>query len=55
MTFLFRDEVLDNNIGHVVPVGVAIFIEAMDGAENELVEGDCSILTSYCLHTREEF
>lgn len=54
ITFLFRDEMLDNNVGHAVPVGVAIFIEAMDSAEYQLVEGDCSILTSYGLNTRRE-
>lgn len=54
ITFVFRDEVLDNNISHVVPVGVAIFVEAMDSAENQLVEGDGSILTPYCLNTRRE-
>lgn len=54
ITLLLRDEVLDNNIGHAVPVGVAILIEAMDSAENQLVEGDCSILTPHCLNTRRE-
>lgn len=54
ITFLLCDEVLDNNIGHIVPVGVAVFIEAVDSAENQLVEGDCSILTPHCLNTRRE-
>lgn len=52
ITFLFSDEVLDNNISHAVSVSIAIFIKAMNSAENQLIKGYCSILASYCLNTR---
>lgn len=54
ITFLLSDEVLDNNIGHAVSVSIAIFIKAMNSAENQLIEGYCSILASYCLNTRRK-
>ena len=48
-TFLFCYEVLYDDVGHVVAEGVAVFIEAMDGAEDELVVGDSTVLTSHRL------
>lgn len=38
-TFLFSDEVLDNDVGHAVSVGVTVFVQAMHRAEVELKEG----------------
>jgi hypothetical protein len=38
-TFLFSDEVLEDDTGHAVSVGVTIFVQAMHRAEDELKEG----------------
>jgi len=54
VTFLFRDEVLDNNISHAVSVSIAIFVKAMNSAENQLIKGYCSILAAHCLNTRRK-
>ena len=52
--FLVSQEVLDDDVGHVLTEGVAITIEAMDCAEDELIVGYGSILTTHRLKTREE-
>lgn len=54
ITFLFSDEVLDNNISHAVSVSIAVFIKSMNSAENQLIKGYCSILAPYCLNTRRK-
>ena len=43
---LLSDEVLDDHISHLVTVGVAVSIEAMDSAEDELVSGQSPIITA---------
>lgn len=53
ITFFFSDEVLDDNISHAGSVSIAIFIKAMNSAENQLIKGYCSVLASYCLSTKK--
>eukprot|EP00916_Digyalum_oweni_P017943 GHVL01029802.1.p1 GENE.GHVL01029802.1~~GHVL01029802.1.p1 ORF type:complete len:141 (+),score=12.37 GHVL01029802.1:206-628(+) len=50
-TFLVGDEVLDDDVGHVVPVGVAVFVQAVHRAEHQLVVRQGSILTPHHLET----
>ena len=38
-TFLVSEEVLDDDVSHVVSVGVAVFVQAMYSAEHQLVVG----------------
>lgn len=45
-TFLLSDEVLDNDISHVVSIGVAILVEAVNCAEDNLVAGNGPILAA---------
>lgn len=45
-TFLLSDEVLDNDISHVVSIGVAIFVEAVNCTEDNLVAGNGPILAA---------
>lgn len=45
-TFLFRNEVLDNNISHAVSIGIAILVEAVNCAEDKLVAGNGPILAA---------
>lgn len=45
-TFLLSDEVLDNDISHVVSIGIAILVEAVNCAEDNLVAGNSPILTA---------
>lgn len=45
-TFLLGDEVLHDDVGHTVPVGVAVLVQAMNRAEDELEEGDGAVLTA---------
>ena len=49
LTFLLGDQVLHNDIGHAIPVGVAVLVEPMDCAENQLVEGNGAILAAHHL------
>lgn len=51
-TFLFGDEVLDDDVCHAVSVGVAILVEAVNRAENKLVAGDGPILAAQHLVER---
>ncbi len=46
VTFLLSDEVLDDDVGHAVSVGVAVLIQAVDRAEDQLEEGDGAVLTA---------
>lgn len=48
-TFLLSDEVLDNDISHAISVGVAVLIETVHCAENQLEEGYSAILTTHHL------
>lgn len=45
-TFLLSDEVLDNDISHIVSIGVAIFVEAVNCTEDNLVAGNGPILAA---------
>lgn len=45
-TFLLSDEVLDNDIRHVVSIGVAILVEAVNCTEDNLVAGNGTILAA---------
>lgn len=49
-TFSFGDEVLDNDIGHVVSIRVAILVEAVNRTEVELVAGDGPVLAAHHLY-----
>lgn len=51
-TFLFSDEVLDDDIRHAVPVSIAILVEAVNRTENKLVAGDGPILAAQHLGKR---
>ena len=46
---MVSDEVLDDDVCHVVSVGVAVFVQAVHSAEHQLVVGQSSILTAHCL------
>lgn len=52
LTFLLCDEVLDNDVGHAVSVGVAVLVEAVNRAENQPVAGDGPILAAQHLDRR---
>lgn len=45
-TFLLSDEVLDNDISHVVSIGIAILVEAVNCAKYDLVAGNGPILAA---------
>lgn len=49
LTFLLGDQVLHDDVGHAIPVGVAVLVEPVDCAENQLVEGDGAILAAHHL------
>ena len=51
-TFLFSDEVLDNDISHVVSVSIAILVESVNCAEDKLVAGEGPILAAQHLDKR---
>lgn len=51
-TFLFSDEVLDNDISHAVSVSIAILVEAVNCTEDKLVAGDGPILAAQHLDKR---
>lgn len=53
-TFLFSDEVLDDDIGHAVSVGIAVLVQAVHRAEDELEEGYGPILAAQNLNRGEE-
>lgn len=52
-TFLLRDQVLHNDICHAVPIGIPILVEAVDCAEDKLVEGNGAVLAADHLQRRE--
>jgi len=52
-TFLLRDEVLHDDVGHAVSVRVAVFVEAVHCTEDELVAGDGPVLAAQHLDKRE--
>lgn len=49
---MFSDEVLDNDISHAVSISIAILVEAVNCAEDELVAGDGPILAAQHLYKR---
>lgn len=46
LTLLLSDEVLYDDVGHAVSVGIAVLIQAMNRAEDQLEEGDGAVLTA---------
>lgn len=48
-TFLLGDQVLHNDIRHAIPVGIAVLVEPVHCAENQLVEGNGAILAAHHL------
>lgn len=48
-TSLIGDQVLHNDIRHAIPVGVAVLVEPVHCAENQLVEGNGAILAAHHL------
>lgn len=44
---------LNDDVGHVVPVGVAVLVQAVHGAEHQLVVGQGSVLTPHRLHNTQ--
>ena len=48
-TFLVSDEMLNDDIRHVVTEGISVLVETMDRAEDELVVGNGPILTAHHL------
>lgn len=52
-TFLLSDKVLDDDISHAVSVGVAVLIETVHSAENQLEECYSAILTTHHLKNRK--
>lgn len=53
-TFLLGDEVLDDDISHAVSVGVAVLIQPVHCAENQLEERYSAILTTHNLRDRKK-
>ena len=51
--FLVGDEVLDDDVSHVLPVGIALPVEAVHSAEDELVVGNGTVLATHRLHNHE--
>lgn len=51
-TFLFSDEVLDNDISHAVSISIAILVEAVNCAEDKLVACNGPILAAQHLDKR---
>ena len=49
-TFLVCDEVLYDDVGHVVPVGITVLVQAVHRAEDQLVVRDRTVLTPHSLH-----
>ena len=49
-TFLLGDEVLNNDVSHAVSEGVAILVQAVNRAEDQLKEGNGAVLTAHHLH-----
>mmetsp|Transcript_55144 Transcript_55144/g.167627 ORF Transcript_55144/g.167627 Transcript_55144/m.167627 type:complete len:338 (-) Transcript_55144:658-1671(-) len=43
---LLRDEVLNDDVGHDIPVGVAVLVQAMDSREDDLVHHDSPIIAT---------
>lgn len=48
-TFLVRDQMLDNDVGHVVSVGVPVLVQTVDSTEDQLIVRDRPVLTSHRL------
>lgn len=53
-TVLFSDEVLHDDIGHVVSIGVEVFVEAVNCGEVKLVAIDGPILAATHLDKRQQ-
>lgn len=51
-TFLFSDEMLNNDISHAVSVGIAIHVETVNCTEDKLVAGNGPILAAQHLLKR---
>lgn len=49
-TFLVRDQMLDNDVSHVVSVGVPILVQTMDSTEDQLIVRDRPVLTPHRLY-----
>lgn len=49
-TFLVRDQMLDNDVGHVVSVGVPILVQTVDSTEYQLIVRDRPVLASHRLY-----
>lgn len=49
-TFLVRDQMLDNDIGHVVSVGVPVLVQTVDSTEYQLIVRDRPVLAPHCLY-----
>ena len=48
------DEVLYDDVSHVVSVGVAVFVQAVHYAKDEMVVGNGTVLTTHGLQTYAE-
>lgn len=51
-TFLFSDEMLNNDISHTVSISIAIFVKAVNCAKDKLIAGDGPILAAQHLDKR---
>lgn len=49
-TFLVRDQMLDNDVSHVVSVGVPVLVQTMDSTEDQLIVRDRPVLTPHRLY-----
>ena len=54
LTFLVCDEVLYDDVGHVVSVGVPVFVQPVYCAEDELVVGYRTVLTANSLRENNQ-
>lgn len=43
---------MDDDVGHVVPIRVPLLVQAVNGAEDELVQRDGSIVVTHGLQSR---
>ena len=51
--FLIGNEMLYDHISHVLTVGIAILVQAMYCAEDELIVCYGAVLTTYCLEMKQ--
>ena len=54
LTFLVCDEMLYDDVGHVVSVGVPVFVQPVYRAEDELVVGYRTVLTANSLRENNQ-